>query len=124
LKYFIVLFLITNAIAASDPLISVSIHYGEKSTQIEVKKVKAKFIASISSAGESRTRELSKKDVDYLLSKLQGEKARREGICPRQEIEARVTEKKKTSELSACLGSGTELSKKLQGIADLLLTAI
>jgi hypothetical protein len=126
MKFLILFLFISQVLAApaSHSLLSLKVSYGEKVTRIDVTKEKNKYFAAISSPEGSRRRELTQKDVDYLFSKLGSEKVRQEGACPRQEIEALYTVKKKVSRLSACLGSGTELSKKLQGVADLLLTAI
>lgn len=117
MKYLILTFFVFTATAApKESILKLRVTYGEKISSFEVTKENKKFFAS----DGTRQRELKKEDVDHLLAKLKNEKSRKEGSCPRQLLEAEVGKNK----LASCMGSGTELSKKLTKLADLLSTAI
>jgi len=107
-----------------EPIFEMEMNLGDKVSNFEITQEKKKFFAKLVTDSADKKRELKKADVDYILDKLKAEKSRDEGSCPRQVIAASVNNKGKKSQYKACLGSGTELSKKLQGIADLLATAI
>ena len=126
MKSFLFLFIISSAVAAPSqaPIFSLQMTYGEKISSFEIRKIKSKFIGTIVSGSVKRERELKKKDVDYVLEKFKGEKARKEGVCPRENVVAAIQEKGKSSQYSACLNSGTELSKKLTNLANLLSSSI
>jgi hypothetical protein len=125
MKMFLLLFLLTSAFAKSkDPLFLMKLTYGEKVSEMRITQVKKKFIANLQSDTTKRERDLKKQDVDHILSKLRNEKPRTEGNCPRQKVEAWVVVKGKRQLYQACLGSGTDLSKKLTELSDLLATAI
>jgi hypothetical protein len=125
LAIFIILFSVLGIAAPKSlPIFTMEMNYGDKVSRFVITQEKKKFFAEFKTDSADKRRELKKSDVDYILDKLKAEKSIAEGTCPRQMIQASVNGHGKRSQYSACLGSGTELSKKLQGIADLLVTAI
>lgn len=127
MKYIILTIIFSSFSLASSknaPLFSMEMKLGDKVSRFKIVQEKKKFFATMLTDSLEKKRELKKADVDYILGKLKSEKSRNEGQCPRQEIQASVVTNGKKSNYGACLGSGTELSKKLAGMADLLATGI
>lgn len=110
-------------------VLKVTIVYGDKASEFHISsEAGEKFILHFSNQTTKRSREILKRDVDYLMSKMKMVPIRIEANsqCSRQWMQSAyiLTGNSSSTEISACIKSDTETARGLKGVVNLLSTLI